>query len=1038
VQRLRKFGQQYAIDLTLSAALAGAGLLLYILTLAPTVLEGDSGEFQALLCTLGIVHTTGYPLYTLVGHVFTWLPLGDVAWRVNLFSAVAVALSVPLVYLIAKRVTVVLRPPYARIAAALTAATYAVGYSVWSQAVVASVYGLNVLFVAGVLYLAWRWSETLSQVGGGPGWGQADRWFLALAFFYGLSLTHHRTMLLWGPGLLVFVFWTRPGLLRRCRLLVKAGILCLLPLLLYLYIPLRAWQLHDTRVLGGLLPWITGSDFGGHLIAGLLQMDVTAQLTRYMDLLVRQYTWIGVGLGLVGLAGLIWCRAQPDAQRTGTSYNRIETPYNRAGTAYDSIEAPYDGPEAPYNRAGPDQRACTRFVILTGLPFLLLSVFALAYRYGDPAQATYNLHVYLLPAYLVWVLWMGAGVARLAAYLVEPGLSVLLALLPAFLAFTTYPAVDMSRNDTVARYAWSVLALPFEPQAVVFGEWDHITPLWYLQQVERRRPDLTIVDAPYLSRDWTTYIAGQAAADRPIYFYRGPTRTDARYDVEPFGPEGYSYTARTDRPFRQVSVPGLTRLVPAAHDGQPVHPVAFDFAGRVTLVGYEVKPSPGDVATSPTPGEEPGVRADQPLPVALYWRAGPHLDADYRVSLRLLDQADRVVAQMDKPADDFYDYRYPMTHWPADQTIRDRYQLDPETGTPPGTYTLEVRVYGDAGDLPLSDGPGPAARIGQVTLAPPVYALARTDVQPAHLLDQAVTPDLHVFGYDLEPAEGLPGRPVFVTVYWQAQLTPPTDVLVSLGVVAVSGEVVTSTVPGHPCGGAYPTSRWRPGEVVRDTYRLDLPPDLPNRSYVLAVRAALSGSERTVTLGPLPVYLRVRRFDAPPISNPLSLRLGDGVELLGYGILYVGTPPAMAYIYTGTAPFRGPIYTGTIPITMAGAYFQIGPPTVHCQVALYWRCRAPLDASYKAFVHLVDPAGLIRGQDDSVPCDGACPTNSWVPGEVLVDRYDIILPADAPPGQYHLAVGMYDARTGQRLPVTDAQGTSLGDQILVGPIEVVP
>jgi len=425
--------------------------------------------------------------------------------------------------------------------------------------------------------------------------------------------------------------------------------------------------------------------------------------------------------------------------------------------------------------------------------------------------------------------------------------------------------------------------------------------------------------------------------------------------------------------------------------------------------------------------------------VTLYWRAGPHLDADYRVSLRLLDSMGRVVAQMDKPADDFYDYRYPMTHWPTGQTIRDRYQLDLETGTPPGTYTLEVRVYGDAGDLPLSDGSGPAARPGIVTVAPPVYALARTQVQPIHLLDQAVTPNLHLLGYDVEPQEGLPGQPVFVTLYWQAQLTPPTDVLVSLGVVSVSGEVLMATAFSHPCGGAYPTSRWRPGEVVRDMYRLDLPPDLPNRSYVLVVRTSDRGNEQMITLGPLAVLFRAHRFDAPAIDHPLSLRLGDSVELLGYGILYTGVRNLESvYIPTGTIRITTAyIYTGTVPVTVAG-FYMLGPPVIHCQVALYWRCRAPMDASYMTFVHLLDSAGVVRGRDEGIPCDGSCPTYSWVPGEILVDRYDIILPADAPPGQYHLVVGMYDARTGQRLPVTDAQGTSLGDQILVGPIEVVP
>ncbi|MBU1748451.1 MAG: DUF2723 domain-containing protein [Chloroflexi bacterium] len=641
-----------------SIALAGASLLLYVLALAPTVLEGDSGEFQTYLYTLGIVHTTGYPLYTLVGHLFTWLPLGDVAYRVNLFSAVATALSVPLVYDIARRVLARMTAPQPRLLAVVVAGTCAVGYSVWSQAVVASVYGLNVLFVAAVLWLALRWSENVGQNDILP--YPADRWFLALALVYGLSLAHHRTMLLWAPGLALFVLWVQPGLWRRGWLLVKAGTLALLPLLFYLYIPLRAWQLDDQRVLAGLIPWITGSDFGGHLGVGFAHMDVPAQLGRYLDLLVAQYTWIGVFLGLLGLVYLV-------------------------------------------------RRRQARFVTLTGLAFLLVSVFALAYRYGDPMQATYNLHVYLLPAYLVWALWIGAGVAACVQICKSANLQIALcmlsALLPAWLLVANYGAVDMSRNDTVAQYARQVLAQPLALEALVFGEWDHITPLWYLQQVKGVRSDLTIIDAPVLDRTWSRYIAEEAAAGRPIYFYRGPTRTDAHYEIQSVGPAGYSYVARTDRPFRQVSVPGLVRIVPAAHDGQPAHALTVDFDQRVTLVGYDVEPA---LADAPDTG---GLTV---IPVTLYWRVGPNMDANYRVSLRLLDASGGTVAQMDKPANDYYDYRYPMKHWPADDTIRDPYALELPAGTPPGTYIIEVRVYGDAGDLPvMSDGaPAKFAHIG--------------------------------------------------------------------------------------------------------------------------------------------------------------------------------------------------------------------------------------------------------------------------------------------------------------------------------------
>ena len=72
----------------------GAGSLgVYVRTLAPGVLYGDSAEFQTLAATLGVAHPSGYALYLLLAKVFTWLPLENPAWRVNLLPAVMGALA---------------------------------------------------------------------------------------------------------------------------------------------------------------------------------------------------------------------------------------------------------------------------------------------------------------------------------------------------------------------------------------------------------------------------------------------------------------------------------------------------------------------------------------------------------------------------------------------------------------------------------------------------------------------------------------------------------------------------------------------------------------------------------------------------------------------------------------------------------------------------------------------------------------------------------------------------------------------------------
>jgi len=94
-------------------------------------------------------------------------------------------------------------------------------------------------------------------------------------------------------------------------------------------------------------------------------------------------------------------------------------------------------------------------------------------------------------------------------------------------------------------------------------------------------------------------------------------------------------------------------------------------------------------------------------------------------------------------------------------------------------------------------------------------------------------------------------------------------------------------------------------------------------------------------------------------------------------------------------------------------------------VTLYWQATAPMDISYTVFTHLVGPDSQTWGQLDSIPQGGTRPTTIWLPGETIVDHYNIPLKPGAPAGDYILAVGLYDFQTMQRLPAIDASGRLL-------------
>ena len=104
-------------------------------------------------------------------------------------------------------------------------------------------------------------------------------------------------------------------------------------------------------------------------------------------------------------------------------------------------------------------------------------------------------------------------------------------------------------------------------------------------------------------------------------------------------------------------------------------------------------------------------------------------------------------------------------------------------------------------------------------------------------------------------------------------------------------------------------------------------------------------------------------------------------------------------------------------------------------VTLYWSTRVTIDARLKVFVHLYAPDGTLIAQHDAEPGAGRSPTNSWSPNEMVIDLHGLLLPTDAPSGDYHLDVGLYRPEDATRLPVT-VNGEEAGDTITLTQITV--
>jgi hypothetical protein len=101
-------------------------------------------------------------------------------------------------------------------------------------------------------------------------------------------------------------------------------------------------------------------------------------------------------------------------------------------------------------------------------------------------------------------------------------------------------------------------------------------------------------------------------------------------------------------------------------------------------------------------------------------------------------------------------------------------------------------------------------------------------------------------------------------------------------------------------------------------------------------------------------------------------------------------------------------------------------------VHLVWLARAPMSESYKVVIDVIDDQGKPLARMDSRPQGYASNTNRWIPGQVVSDRFEVPLPPDASPGRYQVYLGLYNEADGQRLPVLDAAGKQVDDQVLLG------
>ncbi|MGB3714107.1 MAG: DUF2723 domain-containing protein [Candidatus Promineifilaceae bacterium] len=267
---------------------AGVALIVYLLTVAPDLTwanyGGDGGELITASVTLGIPHPPGYPLYLLVGKLASLVPIGSVAYRYNLLSAVALALAAGFLSATVSNILSAKQGASERFSRAVPVATglvFAFIPLVWGQAIIAEVYTLNLFLLSLLLWMLTRDIDRKSAIIAG--------------LIFGLSLTTHLTSALILPLSLYLLprrYWY------RFALGATIGILPFLvfPILANTSSPV-AWGRSDT--LSGWLWFITARIYRPNVLS-LPQGDWWTRFTEWGSLFFKQFAWFAIPLITLG------------------------------------------------------------------------------------------------------------------------------------------------------------------------------------------------------------------------------------------------------------------------------------------------------------------------------------------------------------------------------------------------------------------------------------------------------------------------------------------------------------------------------------------------------------------------------------------------------------------------------------------------------------------------------------------------------------------------------------------------------------------
>jgi len=478
----------FRTELFCSSAVFLVALFFYCCTLAPTVTLTDSGELIVVAHGLGVAHPPGVPLWIMLAHLASLVPLGNVAVRINFSSALFAALASAMLTLVVAEliITALYLPktkergarnkrktadiavdPVLTFAPAVGAGLLmAFSRTLWSYATITEVYTLNTLLILTVFFLMARWRRCIvaDQTNISSPITIHDSWLYAAALVFGLALgVHHVTVGLILPALAILVYRTEGLKFFTSRRLLYAALISICGLVaVYAYLPFAAsrspvinWG--NPRSLQEIWWHVTGRQYRVFLSFSPSMMGT--QFVEFCRMLLREFgpAWLPLSL-VLAFAGL---RSAFRQDRTSFWF--------------------------------------LFFIVMADLAY------ALSYEIAEDKDA------YYLPTFISVAIAAGFGMRWLIQLNASKATALqktywVAAMAVVFTSATAFAAnwpFNNRRHYFIAHDYAENLFSTIEPNGLLLTQdWQVAAPMFYEQEVEQRRTDAKVVDINLLRRSW--------------------------------------------------------------------------------------------------------------------------------------------------------------------------------------------------------------------------------------------------------------------------------------------------------------------------------------------------------------------------------------------------------------------------------------------------------------------------------------------------------------------------------------------------------